>query len=117
MSQIDEKKSLLEDGEEILINSDLKISPGTIARTIVLALALVNQFLAFFGKPLIKFSSAEITELVANFWTLAAAIAAWWKNNSFTLPARAGDVIMNLLRRGKISVDGQDAEGEDDGAQ
>ena len=77
-----------------------KITAGTIARTIILILSLVNQFLLLFGKPILKFNSAEITELVANIWTICAALAAWWKNNSFTPAARIADVIMRALKAG-----------------
>lgn len=82
-----------------------QITAGTIARTIILILSLVNQFLLLFGKPLLKFNSAEITEIVANIWTICAALAAWWKNNSFTPAARIADVIMRALKAGKKSED------------
>ena len=57
-----------------------KISAGTIARTVVLLLALVNQVLSMLG------------------WTIAASLAAWWKNNSFTQAALEGDKLKNELR-------------------
>lgn len=87
-----------------------RVTPGTIARTIILALALVNQILLQFGKPIINFNSAEITELVANLWTIIASVLAWWKNNSFTGPARIADLLMHVLKLQKK----QDKEQEND---
>lgn len=73
---------------------DPKISPGTIARTIILALALINQLLSLSGHSIIPISDDEINALVTSIWTIAAALIAWWKNNSFTQAALAGDAIM-----------------------
>lgn len=73
---------------------DPKISPGTIARTIILALALINQLLSLSGHSIIPISDDEINALVTSIWTIAAALIAWWKNNSFTQAALAGDAVM-----------------------
>ena len=56
------------------------ISSDTIARTIVLVLALVNQILAIEGKSAISFANSDIYQLVSLCWTIGASIAAWWKN-------------------------------------
>ncbi|MCC8122361.1 MAG: phage holin [Oscillospiraceae bacterium] len=74
------------------------ISSGTIARTIVLALALINQVLAAMGKSPIPIEDETITELISTAWTVIAAIIAWWKNQSFTAAAIAGDNVMNTLK-------------------
>ncbi len=73
---------------------DPKIRPGTIARTIILALALINQLLSLSGHSIIPISDDEINALVTSIWTIAAALIAWWKNNSFTQAALAGDAVM-----------------------
>ena len=73
---------------------DPKISPGTIARTIILALALINQLLSLSGHSIIPISDDEINALVTSIWTIAAALIAWWKNSSFTQAALAGDAVM-----------------------
>ena len=67
------------------------ISSDTIARTIILVLALVNQILAIEGKSAISFANSDIYQLVSLCWNIGASIAAWWKNNSFTQAALAGD--------------------------
>lgn len=73
---------------------DQKISAGTIVRTIILALALINQVLSLSGHSVIPISDDLINALVTNIWTIAAALVAWWKNNSFTKAALAGDAVM-----------------------
>ena len=93
-----------------------KITAGTIARTIILAFALLNQILTALGKPIINVSSATITELVASAFTIVTAIVAWWKNNSFTKPAIAGDALMNSIRSGKpfsVTYEGKTENGGD----
>mgnify|MGYP005751142297 CR=1 FL=1 len=66
----------------------------TIVRTIVLALALINQLLAVFGKSPIPLSEAQINEiavqidlLFATLFTTITAIWAWWKDNDVTKEA------------------------------
>lgn len=76
-----------------------KISAGTIARTAVLLLALVNQMLVMMGRPVIAVADEEITQLITLAFTVAAALVAWWKNNSFTKAARAGDRLMHQLKQ------------------
>lgn len=75
------------------------ISADTIARTIVLVLALVNQIFAVCGRNQIDIASDNVYQLVSLCWTIGASIAAWWKNNSFTSAALAGDKKMKELKK------------------
>ena len=70
------------------------ITAGTVARTIVLALALINQVLSVTGKSPIPVSDEEVNLLISTAWTVVAAVIAWWKNNSFTSKAIAADEVM-----------------------
>ena len=74
------------------------ISAGTIARTIILVLALLNQALSAAGKPVLPIEDAQIEVLVTTLWTVTASVAAWWKNNSFTRAAIEADGIMAELK-------------------
>ena len=76
-------------------NDTPKITGGTIARTIILALALVNQVLTVTGHSVIPIADEEVNELVSLILTIGASIVAWWKNNSFTKAARFGDEAMD----------------------
>ena len=55
-----------------------KIPAATIARTVVLALALANQLLSAAGKPVLPIDSASVEQWVTAGLTTAAAIWAWW---------------------------------------
>jgi len=66
----------------------------TIIRTTVLVLALINQILAACGFEVLPISN----DLVASIITTAAALWAWWKNNSFTREARTADALMHRLK-------------------
>lgn len=79
----------------------MNITAGTVARTIILALALVNQVLSALGRPLLPIEDAQVETLVTTAWTVIAALAAWWKNNSFTAAAKAGDQTMREERASK----------------
>lgn len=74
------------------------ISADTIARTICLALALINQILAVFGKNVLPFGDDDIYQFVSLIATFATAGIAWWKNNSFTSAAIKADEYMNELK-------------------
>lgn len=76
------------------------VSKETIIRTIILAVALLNQVLTAAGKNPLPFSDEEIyTGLTAGF-TICAAVWAWWKNNSFTENAIAADEYKDMLNYG-----------------
>lgn len=76
----------------------LKISAGTIARTIILALAIINQVLTVTGHSPLPIEDEAITQLVSAAFTIGAALVAWWKNNSFTQPALKGDAVMKRAK-------------------
>lgn len=75
------------------------ISAGTIARTVILLCALANQALTAAGHSPLPLDDEQITQGVALIWTVAASLAAWWKNNSFTRAAREADAHMQARRR------------------
>ena len=62
--------------------------------TLCLCLALVNQLLAVFGKDVIPFAEDDVYQAVSIIFTLVSAVAAWWKNNSFTRAACLADKIL-----------------------
>lgn len=78
-----------------------KISSGTVIRTAVLAVALINQALAAMGKSPLPFSDETLTEIISIVFTISAAIPSWWKNNSFTSNAIAADEYKEQLNEGR----------------
>lgn len=76
----------------------MKISTDTIIRTIVLAVALINQVLTAMGKNPLPFSDDVIYETVTLVVTIGASAWAWWKNNSFTGKAIEADKYLKDLK-------------------
>ena len=76
----------------------MKITSGTLARTIILALALINQVLSMCGIAVLPIEDAQVETIVTTLWTVIAAVVAWWKNNSFTQAALEGDKLMHTLK-------------------
>lgn len=79
----------------------MNLDKGTLTRTIVLIVALINQILAMFGKSPIPFDDVQVTEIISTCITIAAAMAAWWKNNDFTPEARKGSEVMKRAKAEK----------------
>lgn len=75
------------------------ISKGTIIRTAVLVLAIINNALAIAGKSPLPIESETLTEIISFAFTTGAAFSAWWKNNSFTDAALEADKLMNELKQ------------------
>lgn len=78
----------------------MNITKGTLARTIILALALINQVLSVCGLAVLPIEDAQIETLVSTGWTVIAAAAAWWKNNSFTQAAIEADQVLKEKKNG-----------------
>jgi SPP1 family holin len=77
---------------------DSKVSTSTIARTIILILALINQVLTSTGHSVIPISNDQVQEIVSLVFTIISALVAWWKNNSFTAPAKQADEWMHTMK-------------------
>ena len=70
----------------------------TLIRTVVLILALVNQFLMIKGHSLLPIEETQVNELISVAWVIVSALVAWWKNNSFTEEAIEADKYLAELR-------------------
>lgn len=79
-------------------NNKMNITSGTIARTIILVLALLNQILTATGHSVINVSNDDINTLISTGFTVVSAVVAWWKNNSFTQSALKADEVMKEER-------------------
>lgn len=76
----------------------MKITAETIARTIVLVIALLNQIFAIFGRDQIPIAEDNVYQLVSILFTIGAAIWSWWKNNSVTQNAIKADEYLKELK-------------------
>ena len=75
-----------------------KIQPDTIARTIILALALINQILSASGHAIIPIQDSDVETLISTAFTVVMAIVNWWFNNSYTQAALRGDIVMKEIK-------------------
>lgn len=55
---------------------------AAIVRTVLLALALINQILSACGYQVLPIADETVAELVNAGFTVVTALAAWWKDNS-----------------------------------
>jgi SPP1 family holin len=67
---------------------------GTLIRTLVLAIALVNQVLVSFGLYEIPGTSEDWTNYLTNAFTVIAAVIAWFKNNYVTAKGKMQKVVL-----------------------
>lgn len=77
---------------------EYKISKGTVIRTVLLILAILNNLLALFGKSPLPIEDETVEQVISFLFTTGTALAAWWKNNSFTDAALKGDAVMRSLK-------------------
>lgn len=76
----------------------MRIKKETIIRTIVLAVALINQVLITSGKSQLPYADEELAEMLSTLFTIGASIWAWWKNNSVTQKALMADEYLLELK-------------------
>lgn len=69
---------------------------GTVIRTVLLFMALINQTLILFGKPILPISEDQVTSLaetlylaVSMIFTIGTTLVAWFKNNYVTSRGKA----------------------------
>ena len=75
-----------------------KIDSQVIARTIILAIALINQIFAIFGRQQIPVQEDTAYQIVSLIFTIVTTVLSWWKNNSFTPEAIIADAYMHDLK-------------------
>lgn len=81
--------------------STKSITKGTVIRTIILAIALLNQILTATGHSIINVSDETVNNFISAGFTVISAIIAWWKNNSFTSEACLADEILCMEKSEK----------------
>ena len=76
----------------------MDISKGTIIRTAVLLLGLINMALVNTGHSVLPIDEAWLETVITDVWVIGASIVAAWKNNSFTKAAIEADAIMRAVK-------------------
>ena len=67
------------------------MNKGTIIRTSVLVVALINQGLVMAGWDTLPWTDEDIQLFITGAFTVVASAVAWWKNNSVTKKAIHND--------------------------
>lgn len=94
---------------------NVKITKGTIIRTIALAVVLLNMALKALGKPLIEYDEGTVMYWLEYFIEVAVIITTFWKNNSFSPAAIKADKFMNDLKESEQAEwEFEDLESEDE---
>ena len=76
----------------------MQITKGTIIRTILILITLINFALERFGVDLISTDEYVVTSLVETVIEIAVIVVGFWKNNSFTPAAIKADKFLQQLR-------------------
>lgn len=76
----------------------MKISKGTIIRTIALAVVLINLLLKALGKPLIDYDEGTVMYWLEYIIEIAVILVTFWKNNSFSENAIKADEFLKQLK-------------------
>lgn len=79
------------------------VKPHTWVSIVMVAFVIINSILGAMGKPIIKFSEAQITYIVTAIMDILFIGFALYKNQSFTDFAQLVDEILYMMRDGKIS--------------
>lgn len=76
------------------------ISKGTIVRTIMLFIVIVNLILKACGKPVIDVEEGTLFYWLETVLEIGVIITTFWKNNSFSKAAIKADEFMQKLKNG-----------------
>ena len=79
----------------------MKITKGTIARTIAIILTIVNIVLKQMGYDIINVSESEILTFIEAVLEVAIIAVGFWKNNSYTEKAIKADDFLRTLKEGE----------------
>ena len=74
-----------------------KITKGTIIRTAVLFIVIINFILQKLGMDIIDASESEIANFIEMLISVATIVVAWWENNSVSQNAIKADMFLQQL--------------------
>lgn len=82
----------------------MKITKGTIVRTVMVFMVVVNFILNKFGISPINTNQNAIANVVETVISVLSVLFAWWYNNSFSSFAKKADNFLKQLKEGDINV-------------
>jgi SPP1 family holin len=75
-----------------------KISKGTIVRTVMVAIVIINIILKKLGIGIINTDENTVASAVEMVIEVGAIICAWWYNNSFSTAAKKADRFFQAVK-------------------
>lgn len=88
------------------MNTTPKITKGTIVRTILMGIVILNLILKQTGKPLINIGESEVTQVVQTVIEILVIAVNWWYNNDVTPKARKAKEFLDNLEKSEDSTNG-----------
>jgi len=79
----------------------MKISKGTIIRTIMLILVVINFTLKQTGHDILNIDETEVGAALETIISIAVIAVAYWKNNSVSQNAIKADEFLKSLEEGE----------------
>lgn len=77
----------------------MKITKGTVVRTVATTIVVVNMILKATGKNLINFDESVAYSAIETVVSIAIIAIGFWKNNSFSSNAQKADKYLEELRK------------------
>lgn len=77
---------------------NLKVTKGTIVRTIMICIVVINLILEKCGLDVINTEQNTIAAFVEMFIEAGSIIAAWWYNNSYSTAAKKADRFFSAIK-------------------
>jgi SPP1 family holin len=75
------------------------VTAGTIIRTVLMLLGLINAILVMTGHSIINIEDGTVENLINAVFSIVTTLMAWWKNNSFTRAAIEADKFMKEMKQ------------------
>lgn len=79
------------------MNTTPKVTKGTILRTILMIIVLINMGLRAMGKPVLTIGTDELSSTLETLIEIAVLVTNWWYNNSITPKARKAEEFFKQL--------------------
>ena len=76
----------------------IKVTKGTVVRTILMVVVLINLALKAMGHEVINLDESSLTKFIECGVNAVTLILCFWKNNSFTDAAKTADFYLQKIR-------------------
>lgn len=76
----------------------MRVTKGTIIRTVMLAAVIVNMILKKLGYDALKVEEDSVSAFIEALIEIAVIVVSFWKNNSFSQNALKADEYLKDLR-------------------